>query len=316
MKIDLHSHTNHSDGLLPVAELLARAISCNLDVLAITDHDTVSALPQAAAWLTETQAPLTLINGVEISTAWHEFEIHIVGLNIQPDCPQFLARLASQQQRRLQRAEEMARRLEKAQIPGALEAVLAEVGDGAITRSHFARFLVKTGRADSMNAVFKKYLARGKTGYVPNNWVDLASAVQWIHDAGGQAVLAHPLKYNLNGRYLKRLVTDFAAAGGDAMEIISPQQTPVQRRELWALCQQHQLTASVGSDFHQPTAWNELGKHLYLPDDVTPVWTSWGLISKRAVSESKAEPQAEPESELNRTAAKSAEATISMDTPT
>lgn len=311
MKIDLHSHTVHSDGLLSVSELLERALSVKLDVLAITDHDTVAALAEAASWLATQQAPLQLIHGVEISSAWQEFEIHIVGLNINPNCSQFLARLATQQQRRLERAEEMSRRLEKANIPGALAAVMADAGDGAITRSHFARFLVASGHASSMNAVFKKYLARGKTGYVPNNWVDMATAISWIKDAGGQAVLAHPLKYNLNGKYLKRLVAAFAAAGGDAVEIISPQQTPVQRRELWALCQQHQLTASVGSDFHQPTTWNELGKHLYLPDDVTPVWANWGLNSKRVVSES----QAELEPELNNTAAKSAAPTISMDTP-
>lgn len=279
MKIDLHSHTNHSDGLLSVPELLSRALHFKLDVLAITDHDTVSALPEAAAWIAQEQAPLTLISGVEISTAWAEFEIHVVGLNINAACPQFQERLASQQQRRMARAEEIARRLAKANIPGALEAVMADVGTGAITRTHFARFLVNTGRAASMNTVFKKYLARGKTGYVPNNWVAMAEAVQWIKQAGGQAVLAHPLKYKLNGKYLKRLVKDFAAAGGDALEIISPQQTLIQRRELWALCLEHGLTASVGSDFHQPTTWNELGKHLYLPDDVTPVWANWPQLT-------------------------------------
>lgn len=278
MKIDLHSHTNHSDGVLSVAELLSRALEFKLDVLAITDHDTVSAIGEAERWLLAENAPLTLIKGVELSTAWAEFEIHIVGLNIDANCPQLLSRLASQQQRRLARAEEISRRLAKANIPGALEAVLAETGEGAITRTHFARFLVKTGRAATMNTVFKKYLARGKTGYVPNNWVAMAEAIQWIHDAGGQAVLAHPLKYKLNGKYLKRLVNDFAQAGGDAIEIISPQQTVVQRRELWALCLQHGLTASVGSDFHQPTTWNELGKHLYLPEDVTPIWANWALL--------------------------------------
>ncbi|WP_423186900.1 RNase RNM [Alishewanella sp. d11] len=282
MKIDLHSHTNHSDGMLSVPELLSRALEFKLDVLAITDHDTVSALAEAECWLQTENAPLKLIKGVEISTAWAEFEIHIVGLNIDANCPQLLSRLASQQQRRLARAEEISRRLAKANIPGALEAVLAETGEGAITRTHFARFLVKTGRAASMNTVFKKYLARGKTGYVPNNWVAMAEAIQWIHEAGGQAVLAHPLKYKLNGKYLKRLVSDFALACGDAMEIISPQQTLVQRRELWALCLQHGLTASVGSDFHQPTTWNELGKHLYLPEDVTPIWASWALSPQSA----------------------------------
>ncbi len=280
MKIDLHSHTNHSDGLLSVEALLTRALSVKLDVLAITDHDTVSALPEAQRWLTDNQAPLTLIPGVEISTAWHEFEIHIVGLNINADCPVLLQQLASQQQRRLARAEEMARRLAKANIPGALEAVLAMTDGGAITRTHFARFLVDSGKAASLGHVFKKYLGRGKTGYVPNNWVAMADAIKWIQAAGGQAVLAHPLKYKLNGKYLKRLVSDFAQAGGDAAEVISPQQTLVQRRELWALCQQHNLTASVGSDFHQPTTWNELGKHLYLPDDITPIWAKWPLNAR------------------------------------
>ncbi|MDP5460094.1 PHP domain-containing protein [Alishewanella sp. SMS8] len=277
MKIDLHSHTTHSDGLLSVSELLSRALSVKLDVLAITDHDTISGLTEAQQWLKAEQAPVKLIAGVEISTAWQEFEIHVVGLNINADCPQFQARLALQQQRRFERAEEIARRLAKANIADALPAVLALTNGGAITRTHFARFLVNSGHASSMNTVFKKYLARGKTGYVPNNWVAMAEAIQWIHDAGGQAVLAHPLKYKLNGKYLKRLVQDFALAGGDALEIISPQQTLVQRRELWALGQLHNLTASVGSDFHQPTAWNELGKHLYLPDDVTPIWADWAL---------------------------------------
>ena len=277
MKIDLHSHTNHSDGLLPVAELLARAISCNLDVLAITDHDTVSALPQAAAWLTETQASLTLINGVEISTAWQQLEIHIVGLNINPDCPQFLQRLATQQQARLVRAEEMARRLEKSQIPDVLPAVLKLANGAALTRTHFARHLVSIGKASSMDGVFKKYLGRGKIGYVPNNWVEMAEAIEWIHDAGGVAVLAHPLKYKLTTKWVKRLAEQFAAAGGDAIEVISPQQTPVQKRELWALCQLHGLTASVGSDFHQATTWNDIGKNLYLTDDVIPVWANWPL---------------------------------------
>lgn len=279
MKIDLHSHTYCSDGVLSPTELVMRAADKGVDALAITDHDTVSGLAEAKHTVQSLQLPLTIIDGVEISTSWQQFEIHIVGLQIKADCPQLLTRLQSQQQRRLERAEEMAKRLAKSQIPDALPAVLALANGAALTRTHFARYLVSIGKASSMNNVFKKYLARGKIGYVPNNWVELAEAVQWIHDAGGVAVLAHPLKYKLNGKWLKRLVAEFAAAGGDAVEVISPQQTPVQRRELWQLCQLHQLTASVGSDFHQPTTWNELGKNLYLTDDVIPVWRDWSLPS-------------------------------------
>ncbi|WP_372626507.1 PHP domain-containing protein [Arsukibacterium sp.] len=277
MKFDLHSHTHCSDGVLSPAELVLRATERGVDALAITDHDTVAGLTPAREAISEYQLSLQLVNGVEISTRWQQLEIHIVGLNINPDCPLFLSRLASQQQRRLERAEEMARRLEKSQIPDVMPAVLALANGAALTRTHFARHLVNIGKASSINNVFKKYLGRGKTGYVPSNWVEMAEAVQWIHDAGGVAVLAHPLKYQLTTKWVKRLAEQFAAAGGDAIEIISPQQTPVQKRELWALCQLHGLTASVGSDFHQQTSWNDLGKNLYLTDDVKPVWHNWSL---------------------------------------
>lgn len=280
MKIDLHSHTYYSDGVLSPTELVLRAVEKGVDALAITDHDTVAGLAEAKHSISEQQLPLQLINGVEISTSWQNFEIHIVGLNIDPDNAVFLQQLASQQQRRLERAEEMAHRLAKSNIPDVLPAVLALANGAALTRTHFARHLVNIGQANSMNNVFKKFLGRGKIGYVQNSWVDLAEAVQWIQAAGGEAVLAHPLKYKINTKWLKRLLTDFAAAKGDAVEIISPQQTPQQRRDLWALCQEHELTASVGSDFHQPTTWNELGKNLYLTDDVLPVWQHWPLTSK------------------------------------
>lgn len=280
MKIDLHSHTYCSDGLLSPEDLVCRAVEKKVDVLAITDHDTTAGLARAAAHIADQQLPLQLINGVEISTSWYEFEIHIVGLQIDPASELFQQRLQSQQQRRLERATEMARRLTKFQVPDCLPAVLEIANGAALTRTHFARHLVQIGKASSMNNVFKKYLARGKAGYVPNNWVALADAVQWIRDAGGIAVLAHPLKYNLNGKWLTKLVREFALAGGDAVEVASPQQTPVQKREIWRLCQLFELKASVGSDFHQPTDWNELGRGLYLTDDIIPIWTDWLLPSQ------------------------------------
>jgi 3',5'-nucleoside bisphosphate phosphatase len=277
MKIDLHSHTLCSDGVLSPADLVARAADKGVDVLAITDHDTVSGLAAARQAIAQQQLALQLVNGVEISTSWQQLEIHIVGLNVNPECAQFLARLDTQRQARVARAQEMARRLEKNQIPDVLAAVMQLADGAAITRTHFARHLVNIGKASSIDGVFKKYLGRGKIGYVPNNWVEMSDAIAWIHDAGGVAVLAHPLKYKLTTKWVKRLAEQFAAAGGDAIEIVSPQQTPVQKRELWALCQLHGLTASVGSDFHQPTTWNDIGKNLYLTDDVVPVWANWPL---------------------------------------
>lgn len=293
MKIDLHSHTFCSDGLLSPEALVERAVAQKINVLAITDHDTVAGLAAAAAHIKTNQLPLQLIHGVEISTSWYEFEIHIVGLHIDPNHSELLARLESQQQRRLERATEMARRLTKFQVPDCLPAVLELANGAALTRTHFARHLVNIGKASSMNNVFKKYLARGKAGYVPNNWVDLATAVQWIHDAGGVAVLAHPLKYNLNGKWLTKLMREFALAGGDAAEVASPQQTPVQKREIWRLCQLFELKASVGSDFHQPTQWNELGRGLYMTDDIIPIWQDWRFTqtSLPAAADITADPQ-------------------------
>lgn len=275
MKIDLHSHTYYSDGVLSPAELVNRAVTQKVDVLAITDHDTVLGLTEAQQIIEEQQLPIQLIAGVEISTSWHEFEIHIVGLGIDPTDDLFQRRLATQQQRRIERAQEMSRRLTKHNVPECFEQVLALAHGGAITRTHFARHLVNIGKASSLSGVFKHYLARGKAGYVPNNWIALADAVQWIHDAGGIAVLAHPLKYKLNGKWLTRLMKEFSEAGGDAAEVASPQQTPVQKREIWRLCQQFELVASVGSDFHQPTDWNELGRGLYMTDDIVPVWQAY-----------------------------------------
>lgn len=290
MKIDLHSHTYYSDGVLSPSELVARAVANKVNVLAITDHDTVLGLGEAQQAIASEQQPIQLIAGVEISTSWHEFEIHIVGLGIDPTDDLFQRRLASQQQRRIERAQEMARRLTKHQVPDCFEQVLALAHGGAITRTHFARHLVNIGKASSLSGVFKHYLARGKAGYVPNNWIALADAVQWIHDAGGIAVLAHPLKYKLNGKWLTRLMKEFSEAGGDAAEVASPQQTPVQKREIWRLCQLFGLVASVGSDFHQPTDWNELGRGLYMTDDIVPLWVAYPDLLAAQVAETAEAP--------------------------
>lgn len=280
MKFDLHSHTFYSDGLLSPADLLARAVERKVDVLAITDHDTVRGLAEARQLAAD--LPIQLIDGVEISTRWEDFEIHVVGLAINPTDAQLLERLDSQQQRRLERAKEMARRLTKHNVPDCYDTVVAMAGQGSVTRTHFARHLLNIGKASSLAGVFKHYLVRGKAGYVPNNWVAMAEAVQWIQAAGGVAVLAHPLKYNLSGKWLTRLVREFAAAGGQAVEVASAQLTPVQKRQVWLLCQQFGLVASQGSDFHQPTDWNDLGRGLYLTDDIRTVWQAYPQLDPLA----------------------------------
>lgn len=272
---DLHSHTTASDGCLTPEALVHRAVEMRVGTLAITDHDTTAAIAPAREEISRSGLALNLIPGVEISTVWENHEIHIVGLNIDITHPLMCEFLAQQTERRNQRAQLIAERLEKAQIPGALEGAQRLAQGGAVTRGHFARFLVECGKASSMADVFKKYLARGKTGYVPAQWCTIEQSIDVIHHSGGKAVLAHPGRYNLSAKWLKRLVAHFAEHHGDAMEVAQCQQSPNERTQLATLARQHHLWASQGSDFHQPCPWIELGRKLWLPAGVEGVWQLW-----------------------------------------
>ncbi|NUW58252.1 RNase RNM [Cronobacter muytjensii] len=272
---DLHSHTTASDGLLTPEQLVHRAVEMGIHTLAITDHDTTAGLPAAHQEIARAGLALRLIDGVEISTLWENHEIHIVGLGIDIAHPAMIAFLEEQARRRTQRAERIAERLEKARIPGALEGARRLADGGVVTRGHFARFLIEDGRANNMADVFKHYLARGKTGYVPPQWCTIEQAVDVIHHSGGQAVVAHPGRYQLSAKWLKRLLSAFAQAGGDAMEVAQCQQAPNERNQLASYAVQFGLLASQGSDFHQPCPWIELGRRLWLPEGLTPVWHRW-----------------------------------------
>jgi predicted metal-dependent phosphoesterase TrpH len=243
--------------------------------LAITDHDTTSAIPAARAEIARAGLNLSLINGVEISTLWENHEIHIVGLNIDIEHPAMVTLLEEQKARRQARAMQIGERLEKAHIPGAWEGALRLANGGAVTRGHFARFLIESGKASDVAGVFKKYLARGKTGYVPPQWCTIKQAIDVIHHSGGKAVVAHPGRYDLSAKWLKRLLAHFAEQGGDAMEVAQCQQAPNERTQLAAYAQQFGLMASQGSDFHQPCPWIELGRKLWLPAGVEAVWQLW-----------------------------------------
>lgn len=272
---DLHSHTTASDGYLTPQALVARAVEMRVGVLAITDHDSTEGLARAAQAIADNHLPLQLVNGVEISTLWENHEIHIVGLGIDPAHQAMVDLLKAQAELRQQRAQEMGRRLAKARIEGAWEGALRLADGGAVTRAHFARYLVETGVADNIAQVFKKYLAKGKTGYVPPQWCTIEQAIDAIHQSGGQAVVAHPGRYDLSTKWLKRLLAFFAEQGGDAMEVAQCQQAPNERAQLAAYARDYQLLASQGSDFHQPCSWIELGRKLWLPAGAEPVWQHW-----------------------------------------
>ncbi|MBW1253075.1 RNase RNM [Pantoea allii] len=276
---DLHSHTRASDGLLSPQALVERAVDMRVGVLAITDHDTVAGIPEAQQAVLNQQLPIKILAGVEISTLWENHEIHIVGLNIDIQHPVMTQFLAGQYTARLERAQRIAERLDKAQIPDALAGAQRLAEGGMITRGHFARYLVDLGKANNMAQVFKNYLARGKTGYVPPQWCTINQAIDAIHHSGGCAVLAHPGRYGLSAKWLKRLIASFSAAGGDAIEVAQCQQAPAERTQLAQYARDNNLAASQGSDFHQPCPWIELGRKLWLPAAVEPVWERFPALA-------------------------------------
>ncbi len=275
MKIDLHSHTQYSDGQLSPKELIDRAHNMQVDVLAITDHDTVAGIDEAVAYQNTQKRHLQIVAGVEISTSWHNFDIHVLGLNVDVNDEQFLQRLQQQSERRETRALLMDEKLSKAGVEGIYLAAKALAGKGQITRAHFARVMVDKGVVKYMDTVFKKYLGKGKRAHVKPQWITIAEAIEWIHQAGGKAVLAHPGHYDMTAKWLRRLVSEFASAGGDGMEVIHSHLSPDRKKYLANLAQEYNLQGSAGSDFHFPNRWTELGRNLTLPAELVPIWHDW-----------------------------------------
>lgn len=272
MIYDLHSHSTASDGVLSPSELVLRAVEKGIDVLALTDHDTLGGIEEAKK-AAENQ-PLTLIAGVEISVLWEGKSIHLAALNVDEHSPALVKLLEKQTALREQRAIEIGEKLAKCGIPNAYQGAKA-LASGEVTRAHYGRFLVSQGIVKNDEQAFNRYLKNGKPAYVKPNWCSIAEAVEATHQAGGMICIAHPLRYQMTGRWIRRLITDFKQAGGDGIEVAGCGQSPDQRQQLVRWANEFDLLASVGSDFHYPTGWIELGRGLELPSDCRPVWEHW-----------------------------------------
>jgi len=273
MIIDLHSHSTVSDGTLTPTELLAHAAKQEVDVLALTDHDSVDGLEEAshAAALHGIQ----LINGVEISTSWKGQTIHMLGLGVDPTYQPLIDGLATIRDFRTWRAEEIGRRLAKKRIEGSYEGAKAFAQGALIARTHYARFLIKAGYCKDMREVFKKYLVRGKPGYVPGKWAEIEDAASWVRGAGGIPIIAHPARYRLTAGRLRKLLAEFKSAGGLGMEVVSGSHNDNDTYTMAAHAQRAGLFSSQGSDYHGPeNEWIELGRLRPLPDGCKAVWES------------------------------------------
>jgi hypothetical protein len=272
---DLHCHSTASDGVLSPRALVERAASMGVHVLALTDHDELRGLDEARAVADE--LGIRLVRGVEVSISWGGHTIHIVGLNVDSDDPILAQGLARNRGGRAERARRMAEELARLGIPGALEGAYRFAGNqDLIGRTHFARFLVERGVVKDVKTVFRKFLVKGKPGYVPHQWASLEEALVWIRAAGGQAVVAHPGRYQMGREKMRLLLSEFKHLGGDAIEVVTGSHTPDQVPIYADLAVEFDLMASVGSDFHAPgEGGRELGRLQPLPIRCRPLWSTW-----------------------------------------
>ncbi len=273
MIVDLHTHSDASDGCLAPQALLALAAQNRVDVVSITDHDTTAAYPRLGG---DPPSGMQLVAGIELSTTWAGRGIHVVGLNIDPVNPVLQRDIARQQAARRARAETIAARLAKLGVADAMAGARRSADGAGIGRPHFARHLVEIGFVKDTASAFRKYLGAGKPGDVRANWAPLADVVRSIESAGGTAVLAHPAKYGLTTTKLRLLLEEFVAVGGRAIEVVCGSQTPAVTRRIADLARDFGLAASSGSDFHGPeTAWSSPGRTAALPRDIEKVWELW-----------------------------------------
>lgn len=275
LNVDLHCHSSVSDGVLAPAVLAERASRNGVDVWSLTDHDELSGLAEAGRAARE--LGMVFIPGVEVSTTWANQTVHVVGLNVDVNNAVLQDGLNGIRAGRIERAREMACRLEAQGVAGSYEGALRYAGNpGLLSRTHFARFMVEQGLCKGMQDAFDKYLGDGKPGYVRVHWSSLGQAVSWILAAGGRAVLAHPGRYMYTPTQFGALFNDFKQLGGQGIEVVTGSHRPDQYRQYADIARQYGFLASRGSDFHAPGESRiDLGAMPALPPGLTPVWHDW-----------------------------------------
>ena len=250
MTIDLHMHSQASDGELSPADLMAYAAGLGVTRIALTDHDTATGVKTARRAAEE--LGMKFHSGIEVSSIWGKRCIHVVGLNINEDDTSLEDSVKAFSAHRAQRARLIADKLVDAGCPD-LYAKVMELAPNKdnVSRLHFARVLMKEGFAQNQQDAFDRYLGEGAPGFVMAPWPAMADAVKMIRAAGGVAVLAHPGRYSFKQEWmLDALVEEFAAAGGVGIEVVSGSQSPKFTPRCVAWAKQFNLAASVGSDFH------------------------------------------------------------------
>jgi len=284
--IDLHTHSTASDGSLSPSELVTHAAQQGVGVLGITDHDTTAGV--SAAVLAAEPIGIAVVPGVEISVRWRGLGVHVLGLGLGDlECRTLVDGLQGLRRKRRERAREIARRLARMGVTGALEGAAGYASPGGILgRIHFARYLVDRGAATDLRCAFKRFLGDGKPAYARCEWAGLGEAVSWIGAANGMAVLAHPARYPLTHRKRSQLLGEFRECGGIGLEVVSGSHSRDECFRMARLACDFGLFASMGSDYHGAgMPWLKLGQLPQLPASCTPIWEApgWAISGQPAV---------------------------------
>jgi len=275
LNVDLHCHSNVSDGVLAPAAVAKYAHQAGVNVWALTDHDEVGGIGRARE--AATALGMRFVAGVEISITWANETVHIVGLQVDEHNATLVQGLAATRNGRDARGREMADQLARAGIAGAYEGALKYVDNpDLMSRTHFARYLVECGVCANIPEVFRKYLTEGKPGYVPHRWASLTQAVGWIRAAGGIPVIAHPGRYKFTAVQQGALFDEFKQLGGTAIEVVTGSHTPDQYGLYAEQARRYGFMASRGTDFHAPGESRvDFALLPPLPGNLTPVWHDW-----------------------------------------
>lgn len=276
LRVDLHVHSNRSDGTYSPKELVDYAIEKGLAAFALTDHDTVDGLDEAVSYAEKLrrapfpgsvspmahgnvpkgsappQPPLVpeVIPGIEFSTEYQGQDVHIVGLYIDHHNAAFEGQLKKFVDSRTVRNQKMCGLLREAGIEITYEALLSEFPDAVITRAHYAKYLLSHGHVQSMKEAFDRYVGDHCPCYVPREKVTPVQAVKLILTAGGVPILAHPILYHMSDGRLDTLTAELKDAGLMGVEAIYSTYRPSEERQIRALAEKYGLLISGGSDFH------------------------------------------------------------------
>ncbi len=251
--IDLHVHSNASDGTLTPTELVDLAVSNHLSAIALTDHDTLDGIREASIaaknW-TDKGHPIRLIPGTELSLAYKNIDIHILGLFLDPDNEILLQELEMAREKREIRNEKMAQNLRDAGIDITIEQLRREEGEAVLTRAHFAKYLTNHGYTKTTKDAFTKYLGQDTPYYVKREYITPKRGIELIHEAGGLAILAHPLLYKFSLNEIEELVDYLCNFHLDGIEAIYSLNTGFDEGHIRRIANKYNLVISGGSDFH------------------------------------------------------------------